>query len=301
MPDINRITPTGQTDFTPQTASVSKKAITPYTADTLATSTAQTQTVTRLPKLEKPAAGNPYKAVEEALNELYQAPSYSITNPENEDLISKRPRGSNQPQLDLSGLNQFKTDLEDKKKVINPAEKSDTRPSQGELERLMLQYYRLQSELEEGYAKLFTSELKLQESQQDNLNEVYSNLNQDLEERRKNSELLDWINISSTCAVVAAAFAVYMTGGTSTLLNFGLSAASITSGISSASKAVIDHNKDLKTGELYDINSQKKQLDRLIGEKTETLTNTAQQLLDIATMMREILEKQSEATRIIFS
>lgn len=288
-----------QPQFTPYTAVDAKKASVPYGQDTIAISLPQNSgvVISHLPRLEKPAAANPQRAIEEALRELQHAPAYTINNSEKEDEISKKPRGSDKPQRELAALHQFQGEVEKKKKVVEPAEQSRT--SHGQLEKFMLEYYRIQQDLEGDFAKIFTRELELQEGQQTRLGETYSNLNQDIEAHRKNSELLGWINAASTCAVIAAALAVYFTGGTSALLNFGMSGAGITGGISTASKAVIDYNADLKKGELTRIDSERREQDRLISDKAETLANTAQQLLDIATMMREILEKQSEVTRII--
>lgn len=256
----------------------------------------------RRPELEAPKECNYSKAIEEACSALEEVdePEYNIINPENEETVSKRPRESQKPQKEKTDLGQLQIKLEKQKTEVTPAEKGNTQP-QKNVEKMMLQFFKLHADLEGSFGATLGRELELQHGQQTHLRETKFNLTGDIQERKKTSEFLGWVNLGATCTLIASALALYFSAGPAMLLKFGFSAAGITQALATASKAIIDHNSSLKQGDLFKVNSQRKTLHQLIDEKTQTLTDTAKQLLDIVKMMREIVDKQKEVTRIIFS
>lgn len=283
----------------------SKKVVVPVIKDTLAASMADlpSQSLGGRPKLEKPMACNPYKAVEMACQAIEESiePLFSLTNSENEEIISKSPRKAHQPVHDLAAIGQSQVELETLKKVVTPTEKTENRPN---AERMMVTFFRLQNEMEESFSAILSQELQLQQGFQKEIRESTFNLSKDLEEQRKTSQFLGWLNTASTAVVIvgvlAAAVEIYLSREASRVLKFGMGIAGITGGLAMASKAIIENQSNLKQGELFHLNTDIRAIHRIMEQKSEALTEVAEQLFEMAKMLREILDRKLETTKMIF-
>lgn len=244
--------------------------------------------LTGRPRLAPPVEGDHHKILQELVN----------TNPE----TRKGNIGETVPNA-VRSFEGFQTELNDTYTTVSPSDEGSVyNRLPKNPEQLLLLFLKLQNSLEESLVKIAYGEIEVQQNMQKGIKEEHFNLNKDIEKRNNQSTLLGWVNATATAGVIAVSVALFFaTGGATGLLACGLGVLSVVQGTTTIAKAVVDHDKDKKTGQLYDVNAQEREIYRLIDSGLESINETMSQIADIAKMMRTILDQQLQSTKIIFS
>lgn len=156
-----------------------------------------------------------------------------------------------------------------------------------------------QKDLKEETAIMAISEVHQKQSHNRELNERAQELLDDIRNWAKQRKIPEWVGFISTFGTTGLLAASFVTGGVAGIMTLAIPLFTLTKGISTASKGMLDHRTDVRQGELFMLRDRRSQNTTEIQQRVDKLKGIDNDRLAVIKMIKEMLNNYHKTTQAI--
>lgn len=156
-----------------------------------------------------------------------------------------------------------------------------------------------QKGLKEETAMMSIGEVNQKQKHNRELNDQAQELLDDIRNWAKQRKIPEWIGFISTFSTTGFLAAGFVTGGLGGVAMLAIPLFTLTKGISTASKGVLDHHTDVRQGELFMLRDRRSENTTKIQQGVDKLKGVNDECLDIIKKLKEMLNNYHKTTQAI--